>query len=318
METCISAVEVKKTYGKTVALNDISLELKKGEILALLGSNGSGKTTLIKILATLLVKDSGRVEISGYNLDTHTSIIRHLFGYVGQDTERSAYARLTVKENLLFFGSLRGLKNKQINERIDELANYFDFSKNLNKLFMHLSGGQKQTVVIMRALLHNPTIIYLDEPTKGLDPIIAHKMRSFLKNYVKSKEKSLLITSHILSEVEELADRVTLIHMGRNLITGTPDQLKEEIGVPDFIELKKDTLPIGTIDRINNLNSVRFTVERELGWISFGVSDFYDGMEQIIKILQEDKIQTSFRHHSVSLEDAFIHHIGILDEKFEA
>ena len=108
METCISAVKVNKAYDKTIALNDISLELNKGEILALLGSNGSGKTTLIKILATLLVKDSGRVEILGYNLDTDPSVIRHFFGYVGQDTERSAYARLTVKENLQFLVAYEG------------------------------------------------------------------------------------------------------------------------------------------------------------------------------------------------------------------
>jgi ABC-type multidrug transport system ATPase subunit len=166
MTTYLSAQDVRKTYGDTVALHDASLELYQGEILALLGPNGAGKTTLIKILATLLTKDAGQVTILGYNLDTHPEEIRHVFGYVGQDTERSAYARLTVVENLTFFGKLRGMTTQQIDQQIEKLATYFDFHANFDKQFVQLSGGQKQTVVIMRGLLHDPPLVYLDEPTK--------------------------------------------------------------------------------------------------------------------------------------------------------
>ncbi len=154
----LRAEHVEKHYGKTAALQDASLELRQGEILALLGPNGAGKTTLIKILATVLVKDAGRVEILGHDLDRHVQEIRHLFGYVGQDTERSAYARLTVAENLHFFGALRGMPKRQIDQQIEKLATYFDFHENLAKLFIHISGGQKQTVVIMRGLLHETVL----------------------------------------------------------------------------------------------------------------------------------------------------------------
>src|SRR5207248_2685575 len=154
MTLYLTAKEVYKSYGTTSVLKGVSLDLFEGEILALLGPNGSGKTTFIKILATLLTKDSGDIEIMGYNLDRDVDPIRHLFGYVGQDTERSAYARLTVRENLQFFGTLHGLSRKQINSQIQKLVGYFDFEANINKLFHHLSGGQKQTVVIMRALLY--------------------------------------------------------------------------------------------------------------------------------------------------------------------
>jgi len=214
MTVILSAKGIKKTYGDNIALDGIDLELHKGQIFALLGPNGAGKTTFIKIIATLLTKDEGSVEILGYNLDTDEDKIKHLLGYVGQDTERSAYARLTARENLHFFGSLRGLSKESIEEKIKSFGNYFDF-EDFDKQFMHLSGGQKQAIVIMRALLHDPPIIYLDEPTKGLDPIIAKKIRKFLVNYAKNEGKSLLITSHILTEVDEMADQVALIKNGK-------------------------------------------------------------------------------------------------------
>jgi len=233
----LSARHVTKSYGDTPALKGIDLDLYAGEILALLGPNGAGKTTFIKIIATLLAKTAGRVQILGHDLDQDLRSIRHLFGYVGQDTDRSAYARLTVRQNLQFFGLLRGLNKRTIQEQQDKLAGFFDFRENLDKLFMHLSGGQKQTVVIMRALLHDPPIIYLDEPTKGLDPIIGKKIRAFLKTYVHQENKALLLTSHILTEVDEMADRVALIHDGRIGVVGTPSELKQSVGAAHFIEL---------------------------------------------------------------------------------
>jgi ABC-2 type transport system ATP-binding protein len=313
----LSAQHVQKRYGDTIALRDASLELRRGEILALLGPNGAGKTTLIKILATVLTKDQGRVQILGYDLDKHQEEIRHLFGYVGQDTERSAYARLTVVENLHFFGALRGMGKKQIDQQTDRLATYFDFHTNLDKLFVHLSGGQKQTVVIMRGLLHDPPVIYLDEPTKGLDPIIAKKLRSFLRQFAHQEKKSLLLTSHVLSEVDELADRVALINEGTIPIIGTPEELKSSVGATESIEIEKDALPLATKGKILQLEPVLFTFERNHQWISFGVTDALFGAEAIIRVMREDNVRARFRHHTVSLEDAFIHHIGELTEKFD-
>ncbi len=313
----LSASHVQKRYGSTLALQDGSLELRRGEILALLGPNGAGKTTLIKILATVLTKDAGRVEILGYDLDRNTQEIRHLFGYVGQDTERSAYARLTVVENLRFFGALRGMSDGQIQQQIEKLAAYFDFHECLGKQFVQLSGGQKQTVVIMRALLHNPPLIYLDEPTKGLDPIVAKKIRAFLKQFVQKESKSLLLTSHVLSEVDELADRVALIHRGKITAASTPDDLKASVGAADSIEIEKAALPPATRARIEQLETVLFAQERNDHWVAFGVADAMLGAETIIRVLREDNVHARFRHHAVSLEDAFVHHIGELSERFD-
>lgn len=317
MTLFLTARHVRKTYGPLVALSDATLELHQGELLALLGPNGAGKTTFIKILATLLTKDQGQVEILGHDLDEDPETIRHRIGYVGQDTERSAYARLTARENLHFFGSLRGMNRDQIECRIQALATYFDFHANLDKQFVHLSGGQKQTVVIIRALLHDPPLVYLDEPTKGLDPIIAKKIRSFLKRYVREEGKSLLLTSHVLSEVDELADRVALIHQGEIAVTGTPHQLKSAIGATEFVEIRRQDLPPATHQKILQLEPVLMRVERDPAWISFGVVDLMGGAEAIIRTLREDGVSARFRHHTVSLEDAFVHHVGELNERFE-
>lgn len=317
MEKYLVATEVCKHYGGATALHDATLSLHQGEILALLGPNGAGKTTLIKILATLLAKDDGQVTIMGYDLDRHPHEIRHLFGYVGQDTERSAYARLTVRENLHFFGALRGMKKVEINEQIEKLAGYFNFERHLGQIFVHLSGGQKQTVVIMRALLHSPPVIYLDEPTKGLDPMIAQKIRSFLRTYVEQEDKALLLTSHILGEVDELASRVALIHRGRIPLTGTPETLKAALGANGFIEVEKVALTPATQARLQELPSVVYAVEQPSAWLTLAVTDPLTGMEEIIQVLRQERVKARLRQRTVSLEDAFIYHIGALDETFE-
>jgi ABC-2 type transport system ATP-binding protein len=317
MNPYLTAEHIQKTYGRSIAVKDASLTLNEGEILALLGPNGAGKTTLIKILATLLVKDRGKVTILGFDLDKDPEAIRHLFGYVGQDTERSAYARLTARENLTYFGRLRGMSKRQIEQQIEKLSVAFEFNGSLNKPFVTLSGGQKQAVVIMRAFLHDPPLIYLDEPTKGLDPIIARKIRAFLKNSVSQEKKALLLTSHVLTEVDEMADRVALIQHGTIAITGTPESLKASIGATEFVELESGRLPTATRQKLMALKPVLLSVEREPGWLSFGVSDAMEGAEAIIHTLREDGIQAGFRHHTVSLEDAFLHYAGALAEKFD-
>lgn len=313
----LTAEHVQKSYGKTQALHDVSLELQQGEILALLGSNGSGKTTFIKTLATLLAKDAGKITILGYDIDRHPNEIRHLIGYVGQDTERSAYARLTVRENLEFFGRLRNLSKREIADRIEKLCDHFDFGGNMDKQFMQLSGGQKQTVVIIRALLHDPPLIYLDEPTKGLDPLISKKIRTYLQAYVAQEDKSMLLTSHIMTEVEELAHRVALIRKGSIPVVENPEVLKTSVGAKEFIEIRKDGLTEDVRAAILQQPSVLNQLERDADWVSFGVSDFFDGTEDILRVLREANLRLQIRHHQVTLEDAFIHQLGMLDERFE-
>ncbi len=318
MSITLSAEGIQKRYGAFQALQDAGLEIHSSEIFALLGPNGAGKTTLIKILVGLIQKDAGKVSILGMDLDREAESIRHQVGYVGQDTERSAYARLSVWENLTFFGELRGLSARQIRAQVESLADDFDFHSQMDKLFVTLSGGQKQTVVIMRALMHDPPLIFLDEPTKGLDPLIARRIRAFLKTYAHEHGKSLLLTSHVLSEVDELADRVALIQAGRIPVCGTSAELKAALGASDFIELETQHLSKATLEYLARLPQVLTQMDREPGWITFGVSDPLEGAQAILKALRECSAQTSFRHHTATLEDAFLHHMGQISERFDA
>ena len=183
-EPLLIAQQISKSYGEFKALINMGLDVRYSEIHSLLGPNGAGKTTFVKILATLLKKDSGHIEIAGYDLDHDENPIRNLIGYVGQDTERSAYSRLTIQENLLFFARIRGMHREDAENRIALLSESFGLESKIDAQFGQLSGGQKQSAVIMRALLHDPLLLFLDEPTKGLDPLAARKIRGYLRKYV--------------------------------------------------------------------------------------------------------------------------------------
>ncbi len=317
MTLFLQAKDIRKTYGSFTALDGANLDVRQGEILALLGPNGAGKTTFIKILATLLMKDSGSVNILGYDIDQAPESIRHVVGYVGQDTERSAYARLTVRENLTFFGRLRGLSDAQLVAQMEKLADQFQFTENLDKQFVTLSGGQKQTAVIMRALLHEPPLVFLDEPTKGLDPIVARRIRTFLRQLVTENSISLLLTSHVLSEVDELADRVALIHRGDIATVDSAQHLKNAVGAANFIEVEAAHLPEEVRQEIVELPPVLFELDRDPNWVSFAVDDPLNGAEAIIAVLRKHDVVAGFRQHTTTLEDAFMHYIGEISERFD-
>jgi len=318
MADVIRAESIYKKYKDKYALEGADLCVHKGEIHGLLGPNGAGKTTLIKIITTLLQRDSGTVEVMGHDIDKDENSVRHLIGYVGQDTERSMYARLNPVENLRFFGALRGLRKDYIDERIAELSLAFNIEPEiLDRQFMKLSGGQKQSMVIMRSLLHNPPIVILDEPTKGLDPIAAAGIRRYLGTIVK-EGKSLLLTSHILSEVDELSDRCSLINHGKIHVTDTPQALKNSVGATEFIELERQYLTPQIVSRLSSVDSVVNTRLKETNkgdWYSFGVDNVFDGLEDILKVLRTEGLKVGIKQHSISLEDAFIHHIGAFKDE---
>jgi ABC-2 type transport system ATP-binding protein len=238
MREDVVAEEVRKSFGARAVLRGASLSFRRGETLALLGRNGAGKTTLVRILAAALAKDGGRVELLGRDLDREPAEIGHLCGWVGQDSERSAYPRLTVRENLRFFGALRGLRRRDLAARIALLAEELGLGPQLDALFGTLSGGQKQAAIIARALLHDPPVAFLDEPTKGLDPLAANRVRAFLRRRVEGG-LALLLTSHILGDLSALADRVAVVAEGRIRTEASPAALVAALGASDAAEVER-------------------------------------------------------------------------------
>ena len=232
------------------ALAGISFELRPGEALALLGANGAGKSTLLRILATLLLPTSGRAEIAGHDAVLEPHAVRRQLGYhAGSDI--GFYSRLTGRENLKFFGRLNHLSSKDAARRIAQLGQQFRLEEALDRQVRTLSSGTVQRLSLARALLHEPRVLLLDEPTRSLDAIAASEFRRFLKSEIlRSGNTSLLFASHTLPEVELLADRVAVIDAGRLLACDTPTALKHTTGATTlegaFMRLTERSSPLGS------------------------------------------------------------------------
>jgi ABC-type multidrug transport system ATPase subunit len=209
-----------------VALAGISFEVRPGEALALLGANGAGKSTLLKILATLLLPTHGHAQIAGHDAVLDPRAVRRQIGYhAGSDL--GFYARLTARQNLRFFGRLNHLSDADSAQRIALLSEQFHLGEALDRQLRTLSSGTVQRLSLARALLHQPHVLLLDEPTRSLDAIAASEFRRFLKSEVLRRgDTSLLFASHTLPEVEMLADRVAVIDAGRLVTCDTPAALK--------------------------------------------------------------------------------------------
>lgn len=220
-----------------VALAGISLEVRAGESLALLGTNGAGKSTLLRILATLLVPTSGHARVAGHDTVHQSREVRRCLGYHA-GTDHGFYPRLTTRQNLLFFGRLNLLSRSAAPRRISTLADQFRLGEALDRQVRTLSSGTVQRLSLARALLHQPRVLLLDEPTRSLDAIAAADFRRFLKAEILRKgDTSLLFASHTLPEVELLADRVAVIDAGRLLACDTPSTLKLSTGAPSLEEV---------------------------------------------------------------------------------
>jgi len=220
-----------------VALAGVSFEVREGEALALLGANGAGKSTLLRILATLLVPTRGFARVAGHDTVHESRDVRRRLGYHA-GTDHGFYARLTARQNLLFFGQLNQLSNSAAAQRASQLAEQFHLGEALDRQVRTLSSGTVQRLSLARALLHQPKVLLLDEPTRSLDAIAAAEFRRFLRSeLLRHGQTSLFFVSHTLPEVELLADRVAVIDAGRLLACDTLSALKRNTGAASLEEV---------------------------------------------------------------------------------
>src|SRR5262249_40849212 len=209
------------------AVRDVSFEVREGEIFGLIGPNGAGKTTLTKIVATLVQPTVGQVTVKGYDSVHDDVAVRRNVGLAGAE-ERSFYWRLTAEQNLLFFARLHGLSGDQATRQISELLSMLQLEDSAKKRFAELSTGNKQRLSVARAMLADPPVLLLDEPTRSLDPLAAARMRATIKSLARdeSKRVTVFLTSHNLAEVEELCDRVAIISKGEIKALDAPRNLR--------------------------------------------------------------------------------------------
>lgn len=208
-----------------VAVNRVNLSVYKAEVFGLLGPNGAGKTTLIKMLTTLLLPNHGEATINGFNLNEEEKIKKSIgLIYPG---ERSFYPRLTARQNLKFFAALHDIPIYLARKRVDDLLEMVGLKDSADVWFEEYSSGMKQRLAIARGLLNNPQIIFMDEPTKGLDPLEAHKFRKFIKEIlVRDKKKTVFLATHQLDEVEEICNRIAIMHLGEIKFYGNVEELR--------------------------------------------------------------------------------------------
>lgn len=238
----IKVENLVKKYGDFTAVNDISFSVDEGTLFAFLGPNGSGKTTTISILSTIIKQTSGNVLIYNYNLGKDDEKIRDVIGVVYQDSVLDKL--LTVKENLIYRAGLYGFKKKYVEEYIEFVSKYIEIKSILGKKYGTLSGGQRRKVDIIRALIQKPKILFLDEPTTGLDPKSRKDIWCFINKIRKDLNTTIFLTTHYLEEAEN-ADKIVIISEGNIIASGTPFDIKAQystsklrIEAYDFEEFK--------------------------------------------------------------------------------
>jgi len=206
-------------------LSEVTLEIRRGEIFGLLGPNGAGKTTLLKILSGLILPTGGRAEVEGHDLGTEERAVKRAIGFVTSD-ERSFYWRLSGEENLIFFARLYGLAAEEARQRVRDLCEAMDLGGVAARQFMSYSSGMKQRLAICRALLHDPPVLCLDEPTRSLDPIAAKHLRRFVSERLhKGQGKTVLLATHNLAEAEEMCGRLVVLDRGRVVRQGRLEEI---------------------------------------------------------------------------------------------
>lgn len=226
MTNIIEVQNLTKKFGDFTAVDDISFSVKKGEIFAFLGPNGAGKSTTIKMLTTLLHPTTGTVNLNGNNPVENPSEVRRTFGIVFQD--HSLDDELTAWENMEFHGVLYDVPDTLRRARIEQLLGFVDLWDRKDSLVKEFSGGMKRRLEIARGLLHHPKIIFLDEPTLGLDPQTRNHMWEYLKELNKKEGTTIFFTTHYMEEADKIAQRIAVIDHGKIIASGTSKELKEK------------------------------------------------------------------------------------------
>jgi ABC-2 type transport system ATP-binding protein len=219
---------------KVTALDGVNLQVGQGEIFGVLGPNGAGKTTMIRILSTLLLPTSGEAKVMGYDVAKEPEKVRPLIS-MASGAERAGYDYITARGNLWFFSQLYGIPSEEAHRRINELSKQMGLTENLDKKFYALSTGYRQRATIIRAFVNDPKVVFLDEPTIGLDVMTALQIREFLVNQAKEHGRTILLATHNMAEVDAICSRVAIIDRGKILASDTPAALKRSLGAPPVV-----------------------------------------------------------------------------------
>jgi ABC-2 type transport system ATP-binding protein len=299
-----------KAVEKLVAVDKVQFSIQEGEIFGLLGPNGAGKTTTIKMLCTLLEPTSGTATISGFDIVRQADQVRQNLGAV-MTGERSIYWKLTGRENLHYFAALYHLPPAVARQRVDDLLARLELSKRADELVERYSSGMKQRIAIGKALLANPPILLLDEPTIGLDPQSARNLRELILE-LKDEGHTVLLTTHYMEEADQLCDRIGIIDQGKIIALDTPAALKQSINRLDVMQLEVENFDPALSPRLGELPNVENIATRHLGtdgvWsLALHTTDSRGILPDLIRVIGAEAGR--IRHMQIvqpTLEDVFI------------
>ncbi len=303
----------KEDPKELVALSDINLEIPRGELFGLLGPNGAGKTTLIKILTTLLAPSSGRAEVAGFDVAARPEQVRPRINMVSGG-ESSGYGLLTVRENLWMFAQFYGIPSRITNRRIEQMLEVVGLQDRINTKSSDLSTGLRQKMNIVRGFLTDPEVLFLDEPTLGLDVGASRDVRAFIRRWMDEGEgRTLLLTTHYMVEAEQLCDRVAIINDGRVLACDSPSRLKHA--------LQRDALFQFEVTPLNGLGTELFSALPGVRSVSHRPRDGASRLEfilaaedvlgEVISTMAQHQIHIlNLQKREPTLEDVFVDLVG--------
>jgi len=250
----IEAVDLTRKFGDLVAVDHINFKVEEGELWGLLGPNGAGKTTIVRMLCCLLAPTEGMAKVGGCDVQKEAGGIRKLIGICPQET--TVYERLTGRENVNLIGKMHKMPKAELKKKTDELLEKIGLAERADDQVITYSGGMKRRLDLIMALVHDPPIQFLDEPTLGLDPAVRRAVWDFILE-LKERKKTLIMTTHYMEEADELCDRVAIIDYGKIIAEDTPTKLKEKAGRGDIIEMEFTGSAEAAIKRLRKLKFVK-------------------------------------------------------------
>jgi gliding motility-associated transport system ATP-binding protein len=303
----IEVNQITKKYGSYLAVDKVSFQVEKGEILGFLGPNGAGKSTTMKMLSCFITPTSGTASVVGKDILKDPLAVRQNIGYLPESAP--SYQNMTVLEFLNFIASIRGFDNREKENRIEGIIEVTSLDKVRFQTIETLSKGYKQRVGFAQALLHDPPVLILDEPTDGLDPNQKKEVRSLIQQI--SKEKAIILSTHILEEMEAVCTRAIIIDQGKIVANGSPDSLLKESSMYNVISVKLNDKPDDSLtDAVSNLSNVESAAMETLADGTFRIRVKPDNKVDILK-----DVRTLFSEKQIEVEEIY-REKGFMDEVF--
>lgn len=303
MEYAIETSNLKKYFGDIHAVDGIDLKIPKGYLYGVLGPNGAGKTTTIRMLSTILYPTDGEATVLGFNLRKEASEIRKRIGVCPQ--ELVIYPRLTARENIHLIAQMHGIIKKDYKERTDDLLGRMNLLDRADSLSKTYSGGMKRRLNVLMAVIHEPELLFFDEPTAGLDPQSRRVVWDFIKEF-QERESTIILTTHSMEEADDLSDELLIVDYGKIIAQGTPSELKGKLGEGDIIEFKisnpekRDEV----IELVTTLDFVRWGKSVGKRRILLNALDGLRRISDIMDVVKVEMKDLSVRENT--LEDVFI------------